>query len=147
MTKTGLCFTTAVGVLSPCCVLAQDAMQAQQTTQQKSDTPQIEEVVITAQKRPERLQDVPVTAAVVSANELAKSNVSDVSDLNKLVPGLNLNGTISGRVPMGIRGISSVSNEAAVGVPSGVAIMIDGVPVPPDSYSGNNVEDVRSVEV
>jgi iron complex outermembrane receptor protein len=122
-------------------------MQAQQTTQQKSDTPQIEEVVITAQKRPERLQDVPVTAAVVSANELAKSNVSDVSDLNKLVPGLNLNGTISGRVPMGIRGISSVSNEAAVGVPSGVAIMIDGVPVPPDSYSGNNVEDVRSVEV
>jgi iron complex outermembrane receptor protein len=48
---------------------------------------------------------------------------------------------------MGIRGVSSVSNEQAVGVPSGVAIMIDGVPVPSDSYDGNQVEDMQSVEV
>jgi iron complex outermembrane receptor protein len=108
---------------------------------------QLQEIVITAQKRTERLEDVPVSAAVVSTNTLADSNVSDVSDLNKLVPSLNINGTISGRAPMGMRGVSTVSNESAVGVPSGVAIMIDGVPVPSDSYDGNQVEDMQSVEV
>ncbi|HEY3809491.1 MAG TPA: TonB-dependent receptor [Steroidobacteraceae bacterium] len=112
-----------------------------------SDAGTLEEVVITAQKRTERLEDVPVSAQVVGVNELANSNVSDVSDLNKLVPSLNINGTISGRAPMGIRGISSVSNEQAVSVPSGVAIMVDGVPVPSDSDMGNNIEDVQSVEV
>lgn len=102
---------------------------------------------ITAQKRTERLEDVPVSAQVVSNNTLSESNVSDVSDLNKLLPSLNINGTISGRAPMGMRGISSVSNEQAVGVPSGVAIMVDGVPVPSDSYDGNQVEDMQNVEV
>jgi iron complex outermembrane recepter protein len=107
----------------------------------------LEEVVITAQKRTEKLEDVPVSAQVVSASELENSNVSDISDLNKLVPSLNINGTISGRAPLGIRGISSVSNEQAVGVPSGVAIMVDGVPVPSDSDMGNNIEDIQSIEV
>jgi iron complex outermembrane receptor protein len=59
----------------------------------------LEEVVITAQKRTERLEDVPVSAQVVSASALENSNISDVSDLNKLVPSLNVNGTISGRAP------------------------------------------------
>jgi len=107
-------------------------------------TAELEEIVITAQKRTERLQDVPVSAAVLSSSTLNNSNVSDVSDLNKIVPSLNINGTISGRAPMGIRGVSSVSNEQAVGVPSGVAIMIDGVPVPSDSYDGNQVEDMAA---
>ena len=70
-----------------------------------------------------------------------------MSDLNKLVPSIQLNGTINGRVPMGVRGISSVSNEQAVGVSSGVAIEIDGVPVPSDSFAGNLVEDVQTIEI
>lgn len=149
MKKTGICLTTAVTALAPCYLLAQQSDTSQQVAQPAADTQQsgLDEIVITAQKRTERLQDVPVTASVVNDSELANSNVSDVSDLNKLVPALNINGSVSGRAPMGIRGISSVSNEAAVGVPSGVAIMVDGVPVPPDSDAGNNVEDIRSVEV
>lgn len=41
---------------------------------------------------------------------------------------VDLVGTFNGRVPIGIRGISSNANEATVGLASGVAIMIDGVP-------------------
>ena len=108
---------------------------------------ELEEIVITAQKRPEKLQDVPVAAAVVSAQALASSNIADLSDLNKLVPSVQLNGTINGRVPTGIRGISSVSNEQTVGISSGVAITIDGVPVPSDSFAANNVAGIQSVEV
>jgi iron complex outermembrane recepter protein len=107
----------------------------------------LEEIVITAQKRPEKLQDVPVSAQVVSAEALANANVADLSDLNNLVPSVQLNGTINGRVPTGIRGISSVSNEQTVGISSGVAITIDGVPVPSDSFDANNVAGIQTIEV
>ncbi len=108
---------------------------------------ELEEIVITAQKRPEKLQDVPVAAEVLSSQALANADIADLSDLNKLVPSVQLNGTINGRVPTGVRGISSTSNEQTVGISSGVAITIDGVPVPSDSFDANNVAGVQSVEV
>ena len=108
---------------------------------------ELEEIVITAQKRPEKLQDVPVAVEVLSSQALANADVADLSDLNKLVPSVQLNGTINGRVPTGVRGISSVSNEQTVGISSGVAISIDGVPVPSDSFDANNVAGVQSVEI
>jgi iron complex outermembrane receptor protein len=107
----------------------------------------VEEVVVTARKRPERLRDLAVTASVISAKKLKQENVSDISDLNKILPAVNINGTFNGRVPLGIRGISSDSNEAAVGVSSGVGIEIDGVPIPSDSFAANNVEDLANVEL
>lgn len=112
-----------------------------------NELPLLEEIVITAQKRTEKLEDIPVSAAVISSDTILNTNASDISDLNKLVPSVNLNGSFNGRVPMGIRGISSVSNEATVGLSSGVAILIDGVPVPSDSMGGNQLEDIQSVEV
>jgi iron complex outermembrane receptor protein len=108
---------------------------------------QIETVVITAEKRSERLQDAPVAVSVVGTNALQANNATDISDINKIVPSVQLNGTINGRVPLAVRGISSDSNEAAVGLSSGVEILIDGVPVPSDSYAGNQLEDVTGIEV
>jgi iron complex outermembrane receptor protein len=129
--------------------LAAPLALAQQTaaTAPVAESSGLEEVVITAQKRTERLQDVPVSAAVISADTIGKLNAGDISDLNRLVPSVNLNGTINGRVPLGIRGISTVQSEFNVGLASGVAIMIDGVPVPSDSRAANAIEDVQSVEV
>jgi iron complex outermembrane recepter protein len=132
---------TALAIHAPVS-LAQQASGAA-----SADSGQLEEILITAQKRTEKLEDVPVAASVVSAEVLAQQNVSDISDINKLVPSVQLNGTINGRVPMGIRGISSVSNEGTVGISSGVAIQVDGVPVPSDSYDGNDIMDVQSIEV
>jgi len=107
----------------------------------------LDEVLVTAQKRSERLEDIPVAAQVVSSQALAAANVADLSDLNNLVPSVQLNGTINGRVPTGIRGISTVSSEGTVGISSGVAVMIDGVPVPSDSFDANNVMGIQSIEV
>ena len=107
----------------------------------------LEEIVITAQKRTEKLSDVPVSASVLSADALSRVNAGDITDLNNLVPSVDLIGTFNGRVPIGIRGISSNANEATVGLASGVAIMIDGVPVPSDSQAANQLEDVKNVEV
>jgi iron complex outermembrane recepter protein len=108
---------------------------------------QLEEIVITAQKRTEKLADVPVAASVVSANALASMNAGDIVDLDKLVPSVDLVGSFNGRVPMGIRGISSNADEATVGLASGVAIMLDGVPIPSDADIANQLEDVKDIEV
>ncbi|MGA3156717.1 MAG: TonB-dependent receptor [Steroidobacteraceae bacterium] len=107
----------------------------------------LEEVVITAQKRVERLEDVTVSAQVISAETLANADIADLSDLNKLAPSVQLNGTINGRVPTGVRGVSSVSNEGTVGISSGVLVTVDGVPVPSDSFAANNVAGIQNVEV
>jgi len=129
-------------------VLAGVSRSAEALDENPADTqPQLEEIVITAQKRTEKLQDVPVSATVVSAQALSNANVADLSDLNNLVPSVQLNGTINGRVPTGVRGISSTSNEQTVGISSGVAINIDGVPVPSDSFDANNVAGIQGVEV
>ena len=113
----------------------------------EESTGALEEIVITAQKRTERLEDVPVSAAVVSSEIMESSNAGDISDLNRLVPSVMLSGSFNGRVPTGMRGISSVSNEGTIGLSSGVAIMVDGVPVPSDSRGGNNLDDAAGVEV
>ena len=118
-----------------------------QTSPPAASAGELEEIVITAQKRVEKLQDVPVAASVLSSEALLRSNAGDITDLNNLVPSVDMNATINGRVPIGMRGISSNANEATVGFPSGVAIMIDGVPVPSDSYDGNQLDDVDKVEV
>jgi len=124
------------------------AGDVQSSGAQNPENPQLlEEIIITAQKRSERLEDIPVAAQVVSSQILAAANVADLSDLNNLVPSVQFNGTINGRVPTGIRGISTVSSEGTVGISSGVAVMIDGVPVPSDSFDANNVMGIQSIEV
>jgi iron complex outermembrane receptor protein len=107
----------------------------------------VPEVIITAQKRTERLADAPVAASVVQTDKLAQYNVDDISQLSNIVPSVSMNGTFNGRVPIGIRGVETVSNEGTVGLASGVAVMIDGVTVPSDSYAGNQLEDVARIEV
>ncbi|MFT4249043.1 MAG: TonB-dependent receptor [Pseudomonas sp.] len=113
----------------------------------KKDPTTLDEVVVTAQKRSERLQDTPVAAAVVSQVAIEKANATDISDLNKLVPSVELKGSNNGRVPIAMRGISTNADEATVGLTSGVLIMVDGVPVSSDASGINELADLASVEV
>src|ERR1700730_12889613 len=142
LTVAGLCFVTTSRL-----VLAAPADAEASATPAESGGLQLEEITITAQKRTEKLSEVPVAASVVSSDLLNSTNAGDITDLNKLVPSVGLVGTFNGRVPLGMRGISSNANESTVGLASGVALMVDGVPVPSDSQSANQLEDVRSIEV
>jgi iron complex outermembrane receptor protein len=136
----GMMALTAVQITSP-------ALAADTAAATDNSATQLQEIVITAQKRTEKLSDVPVAASVVSESALASMNSSDISDLNKLVPSVDIVGSFNGRVPWGIRGISSNANEATVGLSSGVGIMIDGVPIPSDAVTANQLEDVKDIEV
>ncbi|MFO1337811.1 MAG: Plug domain-containing protein [Burkholderiaceae bacterium] len=140
--RTPVC-AAALLALTGTAALAQSAPAAE-----PAEAPgKVQEIVISAQKRTERLKDTPVAAAVVSNELLEKANATDIADLNNLVPSVQLKGSFNGRVPMAMRGISTSANEAAIGLTSGVAVLIDGVPVPPDSTAANELQDVRRVEV
>lgn len=137
---------------TPLCLAALMAMTGLAQAQTKAadaptDGTKLQEVVISAQKRTERVKDTPVAVSVMSAAALEKANASEISDINVLVPSVQLKGTFNGRVPYAMRGISTNANEAAIGLTSGVSVLIDGVPVPSDSMAANELQDIRRVEV
>lgn len=106
----------------------------------------LEEVVVTAQKRVERLSDTTVSAAVVAADTLVTSGVTSLDDMGKAVPSLLAspsNGT--NRSGFAMRGISTPVITA--GAPSGVAIMVDGVTLAPESMGARQLGDIANVEV
>jgi iron complex outermembrane receptor protein len=88
----------------------------------------LEEVVVTAQKRTERLMDIPASVGVLGGNALDSLHVQSLSDMADYVPGLSIEQAGSpGHTQVVIRGLSSGSN----GVSSAplVATLIDDVPV------------------
>ena len=54
-----------------------------------SPAAELEEVIVTAQKREQRLEDVPITVTALSGEALARSNVTDLADIADLTPGLS----------------------------------------------------------
>jgi len=94
----------------------------------KESTPKVEleEVIVTAQKRIERAQDVPIAMTVLNPDELAQNGQNRLIDYFSSVPGLNLssNAAFGGTSYVTIRGLSTTFG----GNPS-VATLVDDVPV------------------
>ena len=64
----------------------------------------VETIVVTAQRREENLQDVPLSVSVIGRDEIRDKDITDISRLEQLVPGLRLNRTGSAQRPA-IRGV------------------------------------------
>ena len=84
----------------------------------------LEEVVVTAQKRAENLQSVPVAVSAATGEELQRQGVIDVMALQNIAPGVQVSSTALGQ-QISIRGITS-TNSTEVGDPA-VAFHADGV--------------------
>src|SRR5271155_3565227 len=84
-----------------------------------------ETVIVTSQYRKERLQDTPISESAMSAGELARRNVTDLSSLGGKVPGLLIGAAnaTNGTNLISIRGISGL---AAAGASQAVAVYLDG---------------------
>ena len=86
---------------------------------------QLEEVIVTAQKRSERLQDVPVPVTALDADTLTSRNQVQLQDYFAEVPGLNLSSSGNGQMSLSIRGLTA--GTIAGGSPT-VGVTIDDVP-------------------
>jgi len=85
---------------------------------------QLTEIIVTAQKREENMQVVPIAVSAISAETIASSGISNSKDLAQIVPGLNILSTI-GVIQPHLRGIGQIS--AAPGIESPIATYVDGV--------------------
>jgi len=102
----------------------------------------LEEVIVTAQKRAQSLQDVPISVSAVGGEKLAEAGIENLQDLSAYVPNLKI--VEGGFVPqMFIRGIGSGSNQ---GFEQSVGTYSDGVYMGRSMQSRSSFMDLERVE-
>ena len=107
---------------------------------------QLEQITVTATKRAERLQDVPVSVTAITSSVLDRNNVRELGDIVKLAPGLVITyGSQPGNFAISMRGIGTFSNGIAV--ESDVAIVVDDVPMGYQAEAFQDLVDADRVEV
>jgi outer membrane receptor protein involved in Fe transport len=106
----------------------------------------IAEVVVTAQKRSQSLQDVPISIDVLAAADLENLGVTDLEDFVQMMPSANYTSTGPGTGDIYIRGISS-GGENALGSTPNVAVYLDEQPVTAvNSYLNPHIYDIARIE-
>src|ERR1700676_1025405 len=122
--------------------IAAGSSWAQTTTSQ----PALTEIIVTAQKRQQNIQDVPISVIALSAQELKDGGVSDIKNLQSLTPGLTVTSTTSENVTTArIRGIGTVGDNP--GLESSVGVVIDGVYRPRNGVGFGNLGEIEQIEV
>ena len=113
---------------------------------QQADAQQgIEEIVVTAQKRDQSLQDVPLAITALSSSDIERLNASDVRDLQFATPNMVVVSSNAALPFFGIRGISDVSRNP--GYEQRVGVYVDGIWVGRSGASNQSVLDIQSIEV
>ncbi|API60828.1 hypothetical protein BSL82_17345 [Tardibacter chloracetimidivorans] len=102
----------------------------------------LQEIIVTAQKRSENLQTVPIAITAVSGESLASRGVSNTMQLGAASPGLNINET-AGAFQPSIRGIGTSSSLAE----NPVALYVDGVYIPQQRDGLREFEDIEQISV
>lgn len=106
----------------------------------------LEEIVVTAQKREQNLQDVAISVSVLSADYLEVRNENEISSLAKLSPGFTFSsGPSNATNSIQIRGIGSQAFSR--GIDQSVSTVIDGVVATSLSIAQLDLSDIEQVEV
>jgi iron complex outermembrane receptor protein len=105
----------------------------------------IEEIVVTAQRREESIQDVPLSVQAFTGETLVEAGVNSVLDLPRLAPNFNaMRGTQTANVRLSIRGVGASSNSA---IDPSIGTFIDGVYVPRPGSLFGALNDISNAEV
>ena len=105
----------------------------------------IEEIIVTAQKREQSLQDVPISITTFSGEFLEDSGIDTLQQLGQYTPSLSL--ASSGQLANNriiLRGVGSVGNSA---IEPSVAVFVDGIYIPRPSSVIGTLTDLEIVEV
>jgi iron complex outermembrane receptor protein len=106
----------------------------------------LEEIVVTAQKREENLQDVPVSVTAIGAEAIANQRITDFSDLTRAASSLTVTQQTSApNNSIILRGIGTFA--FSIGVEPSVAVIIDDMPVVQQAQAFDNLTDLARIEV
>ena len=129
-----------VGALAPVIAYAQPvpAPQEEPTT--------LAAMTVTAQKREEALQDVPIMLTVLPEQLMRDAGITDIKDVQLLVPGLHVSSTTNeSQTTARIRGVGTNGDNA--GLESAVGVVIDGVYRPRTGVGFGDLGELERVEV
>lgn len=102
-------------------------------------------IVVSAQKRDEDIQDVPISISAFDGESLDEAGITDIRDLRNIAPSLNLaTAPQLANTRIEIRGIGTSGNTA---IEPSVALFLDGAYVPRTAALVSGLNDIRSVEV
>lgn len=144
--KTGaylLAGTALAAVLTPTCAYAQGAGQIPEEPVAE-ETGGLSEIIVTAQRREENLQEVPISIAAVTAEALEQTGVDTTRDLPQIVPSVQF--TRSGASGLFfVRGVGTTN--AAAGEEGANAVYVDGVYLADLAQTINNFNNIERIEV
>lgn len=130
------------------CLLSAQAFAAPQSEAPATGEPQpsnrLEEIVVTAQRKAERLQDVPIAVNVVSGDSLAAKGLASADDLQAVIPGLDFVTTGGAGTPF-LRGVGS--NAGNPNDEPSVATYVDGVYISSSYANKMELNNLERVEV
>ncbi|HET9863914.1 MAG TPA: TonB-dependent receptor [Steroidobacteraceae bacterium] len=121
--------------------LSASPSSAQSAPPQSSE---LDEVVVTAERREVNLQEVPASASVFSAEALAAAGVDNVIEIQSVAPSVAIN-TYNRSTFINIRGVG-IAQSAPTSNP-GVAYYIDGMFIPHEQFIAQSFFDIESIEV
>jgi iron complex outermembrane receptor protein len=106
----------------------------------------VEEVIVVAEKRPENIQNVPMSVSAFSGDQLAKANINTVADASRFVPSLSIQQSNNNRNSSVImRNVGTSGTNA--GTDQDVGIFIDGVYIQVAGPVYSELNDISTVEV
>ena len=133
-------------LMVPALLLASTSAFAQVASQPAAgaDDADITDIIVTAQKREQSLQDVSAAVSAVGADRLAAAQVNNISDLQTIVPSVNF-GSDFNQAKIFIRGVGA--NPSTSGSSTGVALHVDGAYVARAEAQLTSLFDLERVEV
>lgn len=103
------------------------------------------EIVVTAQKREERINDVGMSINAVSGAQLTSRGIQDPTQLAKVVPGFVYDTTVFGNPIFSIRGVGF--QDSTLGASPTVTTYVDEVPIPFSAETNGVILDIARLEV
>ncbi|AMK19919.1 MULTISPECIES: TonB-dependent receptor [Sphingobium] len=137
------CYLGAVSTLPIALLIAAPAM-AQQSAASPQDGSTLQDIVVTAQKRSENLQSVPVAVTAVSGSLLRSASIDAGADIPKLTPNLTVNSGSAFFSPY-LRGVGT--QYANLGLESSVATYFDDLYMSRPQGALTSFNDIARVEV
>jgi len=144
MKTRNICGTSSLFVSTLALLSSTAFAQEAATTGKSSDV--LEEVIVTANKREEKLQTVPASIVAVTADMMEKQQILEIKDFQQFAPSLNFQAGDEARLfNFSIRGVGSES--FSVGVEPSVSTIVDGVVYTRPGAAFDGLGDLERVEV
>jgi iron complex outermembrane recepter protein len=117
------------------------------TEPNKAEAPRrLEAIEVTANKRVQRLEQVPAAISVITSEQLERQNVRNLDDVVNMTPALTVTyGSTAANNGINMRGIGTTS--IGIGVEADVAVIIDDIPLGQQFMAFRDLSDVQRIEV